>query len=139
MGLVGLSVFAWSHGFAQSAPGLQQAVLDTPFVLKMGETAALKGTPLRVTFEDVPEDSRCPAHVRCIWQGNAEVRLSLTSGKGSAPLVLNTVDRLDMPSAALIPGFPYRLKLETLESEPRDPQNKNSPKTHKAHLLFTRV
>jgi hypothetical protein len=37
----------------------------------------LDGTNHALTFEAVPEDSRCPRDVTCIWEGNAHAAFTL--------------------------------------------------------------
>ena len=67
------------------------AALDQPLTLHVGETAALAGTTLSLTFERVPEDSRCPINVNCVWAGNAVVRLAVrVAGAPRVPLVQHT-------------------------------------------------
>lgn len=64
--------------------------LDTPFELRAGQTAVVSGEALSVTFESVPEDSRCPTGVQCVWAGNAVVRVVLSQGGKAAGVELNT-------------------------------------------------
>lgn len=52
--------------------------LDQDFELALGRTVSIAGTPQRVTFEAVPEDSRCPIDAVCVWAGNARVSLRVT-------------------------------------------------------------
>lgn len=54
----------------------QSIVLGQPFTLKYGETAQLADDPLRITFDKVVEDSRCPVKVQCVWAGRVVVGLS---------------------------------------------------------------
>jgi hypothetical protein len=54
--------------------------LGQDFSLKPGEMAHLLGGALRVEFEGVPADSRCPKSERCVWQGDATVRVWLQHG-----------------------------------------------------------
>jgi len=51
-----------------------------PFHLKVGDSAKIEGADLRIGFEDVPSDSRCPRNVQCVWAGEATVVLSVRSG-----------------------------------------------------------
>jgi hypothetical protein len=37
---------------------------------------------LRVTFKSVGDDSRCPADVVCVWEGDAEVKLEVREEPG---------------------------------------------------------
>ena len=52
--------------------------LAQDFELSLGQTVAIAGTAHRVTFEAVPEDSRCPTDAVCVWAGNARVSLRVT-------------------------------------------------------------
>jgi hypothetical protein len=40
--------------------------LGAEFELKLGETALISGQQLRLTFDKVTEDSRCPSSVSCV-------------------------------------------------------------------------
>lgn len=84
--------------------------LDEPFPLRMEQTAEVTGTPLRLRFEEVLEDSRCPADVMCVWAGNARVRLLLEADTDPAELLLNT--GLE-PRAA--PAAGYLVTLEAVQ------------------------
>jgi hypothetical protein len=71
---------------------------EDPVVLAFGEKTPIAGTELALTLVDVPEDSRCPIDVVCIWAGRAtavlgveldghdigELSLTLEGGSGSA-------------------------------------------------------
>jgi hypothetical protein len=56
--------------------------LDTAFVLGPGETAAVEQTELKIRFDRVANDSRCPADAFCIQGGDAQVRITV-SGVGA--------------------------------------------------------
>ena len=59
--------------------------------LQHGETRAVEGTLLRVTFAAVLEGSRCPADVVCVWKGNGRVQVGIGAGTGPTfALQLNT-------------------------------------------------
>lgn len=57
--------------FAINAP------LDSEFNLKIGESANID-SKFQITFLNVTSDSRCPADVVCIWQGEVSVKLNVT-------------------------------------------------------------
>lgn len=83
--------------------------------IRYGEEVAVSGSVLRVAFEQVLSDSRCPVDVECVWQGNAEVELGIRAGMGPThPLRLNT---------ALDPRFAdwndVRIRLLELKPAPR--------------------
>lgn len=77
------------------------------FKLKVGQEASLKGERLKVRFDSVAEDSRCPEGVVCVWAGNARVSLVLEQAGGArSTLELNTNVE---PKAAAAEGFEVRL------------------------------
>jgi hypothetical protein len=55
----------------------KEAQLGQDFRLKVGESARLAGEALRIAFEAVTSDSRCPKGEQCIVAGKATLRLSL--------------------------------------------------------------
>src|SRR5436853_321878 len=66
---------------ATSCATVDTAVVANPgaeFSLSLGKTAAVTGTPYRITFNRVSEDSRCPVDVTCVWAGDAKVELTIT-------------------------------------------------------------
>jgi len=65
-------------------PGATNVPLDSRFTVKPAETAAIEGTSLRVRFDRVVEDSRCPADVSCIQAGDAIVRITVIQEGASA-------------------------------------------------------
>jgi hypothetical protein len=50
--------------------------------LKIGESAEAAGGQLRFGFERVSADSRCPKNTKCVWAGDAVVRIWLQRGAG---------------------------------------------------------
>ena len=64
-----------------------QPELDRPFEMKPGEAVTLDG--LRITFDGVGADSRCPTGVQCAWAGDAAAAFTLE--KAPAPAVRKTL------------------------------------------------
>ncbi|HEV7700623.1 MAG TPA: hypothetical protein VGO43_10385 [Pyrinomonadaceae bacterium] len=59
--------------------------------LKLGEQRNVSSPRLAVKFVNVVEDSRCPMNAKCIWAGNAKVRVTLSSrGRRSRTFELNS-------------------------------------------------
>ena len=93
-----------SAGVAQ-----QRFVLDEECALRVGQTAELAaGTGVRLTFEAVRGDSRCPVGVSCIWAGDAVVAMTVhdTDG-GPTTTELHTNVRFD--AEAVLDGYVVRL------------------------------
>src|SRR5687768_17789148 len=64
-----------SGGITASGPAASDVIaVDRDFDLKPGRTARVDGTAITVSFVGVPEDSRCPTDVQCVWAGNGAVR-----------------------------------------------------------------
>ena len=56
--------------------------LDQQFTLAPGQVATLANTQLRVGFDGVEGDSRCPADVMCVTGGDARVKVHVVDGSG---------------------------------------------------------
>lgn len=51
--------------------------MDEPFTIAYGESATLDGGALTLSFDEVLEDSRCPADAMCVQQGQVSVKLTV--------------------------------------------------------------
>lgn len=85
--------------------------LGRDFALKPGETVAIQGTRLTVGFESVLDDSRCPADVVCVWQGEAVLALRVSEGGEPSRLDLTT----NAPEKRV---GSYRIRLARVEPYP---------------------
>lgn len=76
---------------ALSAVADEKARVEGGVEIKIGQEKKIEGGDLRVAFDRVAEDSRCPEGAQCIWEGNARVRLVARNSKGEcAEFDLNT-------------------------------------------------
>jgi len=66
--------------------------LDRRFTLAPGELTGIERAGIRVQFNGVEGDSRCPADVVCVWGGDALVRISVISSGGLSDYDLHTGD-----------------------------------------------
>lgn len=76
---------------------LAPAVGET-FVLSIGQSATVAGRGILITFEDVPEDSRCPSDVVCVQAGNARLAIRVSSSDRTEDLEVHTSE----PSSVVI-------------------------------------
>lgn len=53
--------------------------VNTDFDVAVGGMARIQDSQMMVRFDTVTEDSRCPADVECVWEGNATVRITVDS------------------------------------------------------------
>lgn len=72
-----------------SAAAEIEAGLGQEFLLPIGQEALITGEDLRISFEDVTEDSRCPLNVTCIWAGRASSVVGLTYENATSRVVLS--------------------------------------------------
>ena len=90
MATVALSLLALATCDEKSPAG-PTVSLDQRFTLAPKQTAAVQGSAVRLQFDSVSGDSRCPADAVCIQGGDAIV-IVRASGAGAAMLELHTGD-----------------------------------------------
>jgi len=103
-------------GITASGPSASDVIaVDRDFDLKPGQTARVGGTAITVSFVGVPEDSRCPVDVQCVWAGNGAVSLVVTDETGAkSTVILNTTLS---PRSARVSG--YEINFAGLKPEPK--------------------
>lgn len=111
------------------------AALDQPFTLSGGQQAALSGTPLRLRFADVPEDSRCPKRVECVWTGRALVSVVVDDGRTEpVPVEFDTNPAPDQ-NRQTADAAGYRITLQALDPYPETPDDAFALDEYRATLL----
>lgn len=60
------------------------------YELKVGDEKAIEGADFTLLVAAVPEDSRCPEGVQCIWAGSVGVELVFCGPKSERSARLNT-------------------------------------------------
>ena len=111
-------LFILTSALAPPAATARDAALGQEFDIRVGQWVTIEGERLRVTFDRVAEDSRCPEGVQCVWAGNAKVMLRLSKARRrSSTMTLNTGTD---PKQAAYRGYEVRLvKLEPYPKEKR--------------------
>lgn len=97
-------------GAAGAAGGEVEIRPEEPFRLKVGEEARLPDEDLSLRFDSVVGDSRCPKDVTCIWEGDAEIELTLSRGEEEATLRLHTHGGAQYPRETSALGCTVALK-----------------------------
>lgn len=92
--------------------------LGTEFDLPLGSTAVVEGTGVRIEFNAVPQDSRCPPHAFCIWEGDARIDLVVwevrLAGRNRQDVVLHTNPAI---GPSVVTFSVYSLELTRLRPE----------------------
>ena len=110
---------------------------DKNFALSVGQEVSSADGKLKIKFVSVPEDSRCPKGVNCIWAGNARVVLQVGEATGKPSRVeLNTNPREATDAAEGDYGL-YRIKLIGVAPYPVSGQT-IAPKSYTATLVVSK-
>ncbi len=75
-------------GTAHTSQSVAQREIGRAFEMKIGETIAVGD--LRLTFQRVNGDSRCPIDAVCVWAGDAEIALRIEQRSQAAVAELHT-------------------------------------------------
>lgn len=124
-------------GFAPKTEAPRKAALNVDlnqeFRVKKGEEVVVNGEKLRIKFDSVNGDSRCPTGVQCAWAGNAAVVIEVTK-KNKQPLgaTLNTTSN---PREIVYKA--YKIKLVGLTPYPVHNQT-IAPKDYEATLVVSK-
>jgi hypothetical protein len=114
----------------QAAPARPE--LERPFEVKPAEVVTIEG--LRITFEGVSEDSRCPTGVQCAWAGDATAAFILEKPPAvSEHRTLHTNARF----ARQVDYDAFVVKLVELEPYPKEGAT-IAPADYRATLVVTR-
>ncbi|HEX9106909.1 MAG TPA: hypothetical protein VF832_06770, partial [Longimicrobiales bacterium] len=81
-----------------------------------GERVQIGGGVAAVRFVAVPQDSRCPSDVVCVWAGDATARLDLIVAGDSAQTDLHTNAQA---GSTRVEAHGYVLELTGLDPQPR--------------------
>jgi len=118
-----------------NAPTPPSPSLNEEFTLAPGQSATVNGTNVRLTFDRVKEDSRCPTDVTCIWEGDAVVVLKVRAAAEEATREVHTQGG-DTRSRKARAGD-YMVTLVRLDPAPRSTAPIEAP-AYRATLLVAR-
>ncbi|MCI0395787.1 MAG: hypothetical protein L0332_28680 [Chloroflexi bacterium] len=118
---------------------MPEASLDEPFVLDAGQETFVAGEGLRLRFEGVLEDSRCPTQVNCFWTGQARITV-VVEQVGQEPITLefNTNPAPGM-TRDLLPAGPYTVQLKQLDPYPEHPDRPIPFTAYQATLVVSKA
>ena len=123
---------AVAFAIAAAPAASAQPQLGRPFDLAPGEAVVLAG--LRITFEAVTEDSRCPTGVQCAWAGDAAGSFSLQKPPAAAvQRTLHTHARFERQTTL----DDFIVRLEAITPYPKEGAT-ISPADYRVTLVVTR-
>jgi len=80
------------------------AHLDSPFDLKVGETADIN-SDFQITLLNVLDDSRCPSDVTCIWEGTVSAEVNIVKDGENRGKYVIPFGLIDSAASQSIDGF----------------------------------
>jgi hypothetical protein len=112
--------------------GALEPELGHPFEMKPDEVVTIQG--LRITFEGVAEDSRCPSGAQCVWAGDAAAAFTLEKPPAAAEhRTLHTNGRFERQ----ITVDPFVVRLDEVTPHPKVGAT-IAPADYRATLVVTR-
>lgn len=75
-----------------------EADLGQEFSLSIGQPASIQGEELQLRFLEVINDSRCPEHVVCFWEGQASCLVEITYHESAQKVTLVQPGLTEEPS-----------------------------------------
>lgn len=115
----------------------QEAVLGEPFTLAYNSEIVLKDTDLRLRFENLLEDSRCPADVDCVWSGQVRLQLTAWTGKTASELIELSTLSGDREPDNLHNYEGYLIELLGVDPYPQAPEDRIPLENYRLTLLVS--
>lgn len=91
--------------------------IPSDFTLAVGRHVTVEPDNVEIGFREVQGDSRCPTNVRCFWQGEAGVQLTLTNANHQTQQVRISVEGHGSGTAE---AMGYRITAVRLGPYPQD-------------------
>ena len=135
IGLLFIMVGCHKSNTGDDIGGAMILKLDEEREVKAGQTLQNRSYQITLEVEKI-EDGRCPRQVVCVWEGNAQVHIKLTTGKEIHQFILNTNTRPEFARDTIIDQMHYWLKDVT--PYPEVFEDYNNPNA-KALLLVTKA
>lgn len=130
-------ILLWAVAAASGCATVEPVIVAQPgvaFSLALGKTATINGDGTKITFKRVPEDSRCPTDVTCVWEGDAKIEVTIArTGAPDETAVLS----LHSPGSEISSGN-LLIRFVGLAPVPRQADG-NAPRPYVAELVVNRT
>ena len=117
-----------------------RASADDPFDIEVGQTAVLDDLDARIRFVALPEDSRCPKGLMCVWSGRVRASFELVQGRRTHAFTFEGyVGGADGGPSLQVDVADLNITLRAVSPYPvYDPDTGRSTRGRAAALLVTR-
>ena len=109
--------------------------LNEAFVLAGAQDAVIAGEQLRMRFDEVPEDSRCPVRVQCVWSGLARVDLVIQVQDAAPKTVAFNTNPAPGQNVQTVRVDDYVIELLSLEPYPQTAEDAIRLQQYRATLV----
>jgi hypothetical protein len=109
--------------------------LNEAFALAGGQDAVIAGEKLRMRFEQVLEDSRCPAQVECFWTGQARIAIVVQPAESTPTMVAFNTNPAPGQNVQTARVGEYAIELVSLEPYPQTPDDALAVEQYRATLV----
>lgn len=83
--------------------------MGSVFTLPTGTTAQADDGSLRIVFNAISEDSRCPEGTNCMWAGEAVANITVSNSEGSETFNFKLQGKGDKPATKKFKGYTVNL------------------------------
>lgn len=91
-------------GFAQT-----ETTKTPQIVFKLGLGKTVTNNEIKIQFEEVLEDSRCPKDVQCVWAGQAKVKLSVSGPNMPNETLELILGKKDKDVLCIVDGYVFKV------------------------------
>lgn len=117
------------------------AQLNTPFLVRVGQSATLEDEPVKVRFDAVLQDIRCPSKVECAEKGFARIQVEVqVADQEPASYEMNTEPFFKAEMGLGVNKFThagYEIQLAGLNPYPEYPDEKLDPMAYEATFVVS--
>ncbi len=135
LSILAFTLMAFVNSCSKNGSKLKEGTVELK--LSECESGIISGDNLKLCFNTVVSDSRCPANAQCIWQGTAEGRFTFTKNNETSTFVLSTLDQPPTyKKDTVLMG--YKIEFVNLHPYPQKAGNAIPDSQRKAELKITK-
>lgn len=105
---LGCSQYSETESKGDPKGDVEMSDVENSYELKVGAGKIITELNVMLYFDSLLSDSRCPANVECVWEGNAEVSLVLLSDEVGERFTLNTSSQTG-PTSFIFNGYNFSI------------------------------
>jgi len=123
----------------QARADAPEAHLDEAFALGGGQEAVIASENLRLRFDQVLEDSRCPTRVDCVWTGQARIAIVVQPNAGEPSTVTFNTNPANGQTVNVVAVGPYAIEMQSLDPYPQSPEDPIPFEDYRATLIVRKA